>query len=86
MPSILNSAQYREGRTAVVITYDEDENEGNPQNPITTVVISPSTGAGIKDPTYYTHYSLLRTTEELLGLELLGHAAAATSMRQGFNL
>jgi hypothetical protein len=32
------------------------------------------------------HYSLLRTTEELLGLPLLGHAATATSMRPAFGL
>ncbi len=86
IPTVLDSPEYTSGRTAVVITYDEDENEGNPSNPIATVLIAPSTTPGTRDATYYTHYSLLRTTEELLGLGLLGQAAQATSMRKGFNL
>jgi hypothetical protein len=48
-------------------------------------VISPFSHA-VRDDTHYTHYSLLRTTESLLGLPLLGHARSATSMlgRFGF--
>ena len=42
-------------------------------------MISPYTH-GVKDSTTYTHWSLLRTTEELLGLPLLGNAATANSM------
>ena len=35
----------------------------------------------------FDHYSLLRTTEELLGIpEYLGQAAHARSMRKAFNL
>ena len=34
----------------------------------------------------FNHYSLLRTTEELLGLPLLGEAAHAISMRAAFGL
>ena len=34
--------------------------------------------------TNFTHYSLLRTTEEILGVPLLGNAATATSMRADF--
>jgi hypothetical protein len=42
-------------------------------------VISPYTH-GVRDATPYTHYSLLRTTEQLLGLRFLGNAASANSM------
>ena len=32
------------------------------------------------------HYSLLRATEEMLGLPLLGEAASATSLRSVFGI
>jgi hypothetical protein len=42
---------------------------------------------GTKSGTAFTHYSLLRTTEELLGIStFLGNAASATSMRSAFGL
>ncbi len=53
---------------------------------IPTIVVSPYTVAGTQDATFYTHYSMLRTTEELLGLPLLGLAASANSMTAAFNL
>ncbi|HSX36339.1 MAG TPA: alkaline phosphatase family protein [Patescibacteria group bacterium] len=53
---------------------------------IPTIVVAPYTQAGTQDGTFYTHYSMLRTTEELLGLPLLGQAANANSMTAGFNL
>ena len=59
---------------------------GNPSNPIATLVISPRTPAGRVSTSYFTHYSLLRTTEELLGLPLLGKAKAAYSMKGPFRL
>lgn len=86
LPKVLTSPEYSSGRTAVVITYDEDEDAGNAQNPVATVVIAPSTAPGTKSATYFTHYSLLRTTEGLLGLAPLGQANDAASMRAAFNL
>lgn len=53
---------------------------------IPTIVVAPYTPAGITDSAFYTHYSMLRTTEELLGLPLLGLAATANSMTSNFNL
>ena len=41
---------------------------------------------GTLSGTLFNHYSLLRTTEELLGLPLLGQAASAASMRPAFGL
>ncbi len=69
--------QYQTGSTVIFITWDE--NAGSSGNQIPCIVISPYTH-GVKDATPYTHYSLLRTTEELLGLPLLGNAASANSM------
>lgn len=53
---------------------------------VPTIVVAPYTVAGTRDRTFYTHYSMLRTTEELLGLPLLGLARTANSMAPGFNL
>ena len=56
---------------------------------IATVVVAPTTPAGARSATLFNHYSLLRTTEELLGLPgRLGHAgdASTASMRAAFGL
>jgi hypothetical protein len=85
MPKILDSPQYAAGNTAVFLTWDEDDYGGN--NHIATLVISPSTPAGLKVGTRYDHYAMLRTTEEMLGLPpTLGAAASAPSMRADFHL
>ncbi len=80
MPAILGSDAYRSGRTAVFVIWDEP-------TPMPNVVIGPSVVPGTVAPQAYDHYSLLRTTEELLGLSpFLGQAATAASMRPGFHL
>jgi phosphatidylinositol-3-phosphatase len=85
VPKILDSAAYTSGTTAVFITFDEDDKSDN--NHIATLVLSPSTPAGMTDSGSYNHYSMLRTTEEMLGLPVtLGGAVGAMSMRAGFHL
>jgi hypothetical protein len=84
VPSLLNSRQYLAGSTAVFLTYDEDDGSGD--NHVATFVIAPTVPAGTRSSTPFTHYSLLRTTEEILGLGRLGAAATSTSMRSAFHL
>jgi hypothetical protein len=85
MPKILNSNQYQSGSMAVILTWDEDDYSDSQHIP--TLMISPSTPAGTKAGTRFNHYSLLRTTEELLGITTyLGNASTAASMRQDLNL
>lgn len=84
MPKVLGSKQYRAGRTAVFLTYDEDD--GAEGNKIATVVMSPSTPRGKKVGANFTLYSLLKTTEQMLDLPQLAGAASARSMRGGFRL
>ena len=50
------------------------------------MLINPDVVAGTQDATRFTHYSLLRLNEELLGLPLLANAATATDMAAAFNL
>jgi phospholipase C len=79
LPKILDSAPYRDGTTVVFIVWDEP-------TPMPLIVISPSTPAGATTTAAVDHYSLLRTTEEMLGLPLIGNAATAISMRSIFGL
>ena len=79
------SSQYQAGRTAVFVTWDEDDSSMS--NQIPAIVVAPSVPAGVAPTTAFNHYSMLRSTEEMLGLSpLLGAAATATSMRSAFNL
>ena len=84
---ILASPAYQAGTTVVFLTWDEDD--GSASNHVPTIVVNPSTPAGQLSGTSFNHYSLLKTTEELLGTgTYLGHAgdAGTTSMRAAFNL
>jgi phosphatidylinositol-3-phosphatase len=77
VPALMATAQYRSRNTVIFITWDE--NDGASGNRVPCIVISPFTH-GVRDGTGYTHYSLLRTTEALLGLPLLSNARSANSM------
>jgi Phosphoesterase family len=79
LPRILQSAAYRSGDTAVFVVWDES-------TPMPNIVISPTTPPGLVSDAPVDHYSLLRTTEELLGLPLLGRAQTAASLRPLFRL
>ena len=101
VPIITAGANYQSGDTAIFITNDEGagadlvigENCSDrtldlkqPSCHIPTIVIAPHIPTGTVDDTFYTHYSMLRTAEELLGLPLLGLAADANSMTADFDL
>ena len=96
LPAILNSGQYRAGTTAVFITWDEgsggypaedcDDTTTDTSCRVATIVISPSTPPGTTSGTFYSHYSLLATTEQLLGLPKLGQAASSPAMTAAFHL
>jgi len=84
IPKLTSTSDYQAGRTVVFITWDEDN--GSSANHVATLVLSAYTPAGARSATVYNHYSLLRTTEELLGTGLLGNASAAASMLSAFHL
>ncbi len=77
---ILASPTYQAGATVVFIVWDEP-------TPMPILVIAPTTPSGVVSQTAFDHYSLLRTTEELLDISpYLGGAATAQSMRSAFQL
>ena len=85
LPEITASPDHRAGDTVIFITWDE--NDGADGNHVATIVVSPSTRPGTRSGEAFTHYSLLRTTEELLGIPAhLGLATEAASMRTAFDL
>lgn len=85
MPAIVNSRAYQSGSTAVFITYDSDN--GGSQNHVATIVVAPAVPKGTVVETRFTHYSLLRTEEDILGIAgHLGGAATAPGMAAAFHL
>jgi hypothetical protein len=84
LPPLLASSTYTSGGLAIFITWDEDDFSAS--NHVPALVISPSTPTGARSASTFDHYSLLATTESLLGLPCLGAACSATSMRTDFGL
>lgn len=85
LPQILGTRDYLAGRTVVFITFDEaDKNADSNQVPM--LVLSQWTPAGIRSTVPFSHYSLLRTTEDLLDVPHLGHANHTYGMRSSFHL
>jgi phosphatidylinositol-3-phosphatase len=84
LPKLTASRDYRAGRTVVFVTWDEDDRASG--NHVATIVLSAYTPSGTRSAKRFDHYSLLRTSEELLGAALLGNAAHAGSMRAAFHL
>jgi len=78
LPAVLSSSAYASGTTAVLITWDEDDSAHDNRVPL--LVVAPSVRAQTRIGSTLDHYSLLRTTEQLLGLPLLGSAAQATAI------
>ncbi|HQT99323.1 MAG TPA: alkaline phosphatase family protein [Acidimicrobiales bacterium] len=84
VPAIEASPEYRAHTLALFITMDESDSSASNQVP--TYVIAPSVPRGRRVATYFTHYSLLATTEQLLGVTRLAHARGATTFIAGFHL
>jgi len=74
---------YRAGRLAIIVTFDEDDTSGN--NTVLTVVVSPYTRSVVSSRAY-THYSLTRYFAELTGTTPLRSAAGAPSLRADFSI
>ncbi|MCU1547475.1 MAG: Phosphoesterase family protein [Arthrobacter sp.] len=76
LPVILASQSYRAGKTAIFVVFDED-------TPIPNFIVAPSVVPGTVIRGSYSHYSLLRTTEEMLGIgHKLLNAGTALSLRR----
>lgn len=85
IPLILGSPAYASGHTALFITYDEGTGS---DNRVYTVAVAPAIRPGTVLRSALSHYSLLRSIEQLLGLPCLAHACDMTtaSMLPGLGL
>lgn len=76
VPQITDSAAWKDNGV-LFITWDEDD--GSADNRVLTLVIQPGTSHKTSSR-MYTHYSLLATVEDLLGVGRLGQAQQASPM------
>ncbi len=101
VPKLLATRGYRTGHTAILITWDEGTHGGGFNGEdcvsaahlndvschVATLVISPYVSRGLRSPELFSHYSLLQTTERLVGVPtFLGRAGDASTkgMRSAF--
>jgi hypothetical protein len=83
LPPILASDAYQNGGV-IFITWDEGEDTSD--GPIGMVLLSPDVKVGYSNDIPYTHSSLLRTLQEIFGVQpFLGDAAKATDLSDLFN-
>jgi acid phosphatase len=80
---VRSGPDYRAGRLAIVVTFDEDDTSGN--NTVLTVVVSPYTSHVVATRAL-THYSLTRYFAELTSTQPIRAAATAPSLRADFHL
>jgi hypothetical protein len=87
---------YRSHDAAVFIVWDEGDsgntgqrcavNTRDPGCRVAAIAVAPSVRHRARLKALLNHYSLLKTTEDLLGLSELGRAQTASSAAPGFNL
>jgi len=97
VPIILDSSAYETGTLVLIITWDEGEggtatdcatNTTDVGCHVATLVVSASTRPGTQSASLFNHYSLLGSTEQLLGAPNLAAAdtGGTASMLGDFNL
>ena len=78
--------RYRSGATVIFVTFGEGS--GN-SNQVATMIVSPAMAPVTTSVAAFSRYSLLKTTEQLLGIPTyLAHAddPSTASMRHAFHL
>jgi phosphatidylinositol-3-phosphatase len=81
IPRILATPAWKSG-SPLFITWDEGKAQG--ANRIVTFVVASTVRAGFESPLPHTHYSLLRTIQELLGLPCLAQSCHANDLAEFF--
>lgn len=71
---ITHASFWGQGNNAIDIVYDEGDNNTNGGGQVANVVITSHGPRHLKDPTAYSHYSLLRTIQDNFGVPCLQHS------------
>lgn len=73
--AIHRSPVWHEGRNAIVVLWDEDDYSVTPTTNKVLLIVDTNYGVhGVKDGTFYTHFSLLKSIESGFRLPCLNHA------------
>jgi hypothetical protein len=87
VPKILASSQYQSGSLALFIVWDENDGPDHaPSNQVPCLVVAPSVPAQTRVSTWFDHYSLLATWQDLLGLSRMANTKTAATMAGAFRL
>jgi phospholipase C len=78
LPRILTSATF--AQTLLVVTWDEGTDNAGGGGHVATLAISPSVRAGARLASRTSHYSILRSVEDLWGLPCLRNACGARDL------
>jgi hypothetical protein len=75
---IHSSPAWKEGRNAIVVAWDEDDYSVSPTTNKVLLIVDTNYGVqGVRDNTFYTHFSMLKTLEAGFRLPCLNHACDA---------
>jgi hypothetical protein len=75
---------YKAGRLAVLIVWDEGSGDGDVASTVAMLALSPYVTPGTKSPTYFTQYSFLKAAEDVATLPELAGARSANNLRTAF--
>jgi acid phosphatase len=84
VPQILDSPAWKDGGV-LFITFDEADTQDRVVNRVATLVIAPSVVPGTKSSQPHSHYSLLRTVQDGLGLDCLALSCQANNLGEFFH-
>jgi phosphatidylinositol-3-phosphatase len=84
IPAAMNTAAYKAGNTAILVTWDEDE--GSEGSHVPMIEIRPGADRFRDDTNYQNHASTLAGIEKWAGVPLLGDAQTATPLGSDFGL
>ncbi|HTG40451.1 MAG TPA: alkaline phosphatase family protein [Methylomirabilota bacterium] len=83
LPGILNSAAYK-SNGLIVLTFDEGSSKAGGGGKVATILISPKAKTGFTSNRAHTHYSLVRTIEQLWGMPCMANSCSANTLREFF--
>jgi phosphatidylinositol-3-phosphatase len=84
VPRILGSPAWQDGGV-LFITFDEADGQDRTANRVATLVIAPSIMPGTRSSVPHSHYSLLRTVQDGLGLDCLALSCRANTLGEFFH-
>ena len=83
---ITNAPFWAKGNNAIVVTYDEGDDNTNGGGQVATTVITSHGPRGVQDNTLSNHFSLLDTIESSFGVPCLANACTSTPMTPLFTV